>query len=275
MEKKIVKIFDTAFAHVPYCTLNNESKNIVWDRSGIINDNDLVFFTDASLNRVHSVTGNCKKFAWLIEPPAIQDNYSFIKDNWQHFDMIFTHQSKLLELSDRFKWTPMWCTWIKPENQKITPKSKGVSIIASPKKDAPGHRLRHEIINSLQSVIELDKFGRDFKFIDEKSEGLLDYRFSFIIENDKDPIYFTEKLIDCLVCGTIPIYWGAERVGEHFDTRGFFIVNSLDDILSIVDKLNEETYQQMLPYVISNYETAKKYCSVEDFIYENYLTPFV
>lgn len=29
--------------------------------------------------------------------------------------------------------------------------------------------------------------------------------------------YFSEKLSDCFVSGTIPLYWGCVRLGDYFD----------------------------------------------------------
>ena len=43
---------------------------------------------------------------------------------------------------------------------------------------------------------------------DNKLAGLKDYMFTIVIENVVDDCWFTEKLMDSLLTGTIPIYWG-------------------------------------------------------------------
>lgn len=275
MNKKIIKLYDTAFSHVPYCTMNNVSKNIIWDRSGNINENDIVFFTDASLSMSSTINKNCKKIAWLIEPPAVQNNYSYIMDNWMQFDMILTHQENLLSISDIFRPNPMWCSWIKPENQKIIEKSKKLSIISSNKRDTIGHRLRHEIIDQIRDKVDIDLYGGGYFPIEEKSQALLDYRFSIIVENDSSPIYFTEKIIDCLVCGVVPIYWGASKIGNYFNINGFITINSVEDMINILDTLTPQKYEELLPYVIENFEIAKKFLTVEDYFYENYIKDLI
>ena len=50
---------------------------------------------------------------------------------------------------------------------------------------------------------------------------------------DKD-YYFTEKLLDCFLSGTIPIYWGCPSIGDFFNTKGMII---FDDLLELKDKL--------------------------------------
>jgi regulator of sigma D len=117
----------------------------------------------------------------------------------------------------------------------------------------------------------LTSCGVGYKPIDDKSESLTPYRFSIVIENDKSPHYFSEKIVDCLLCGTVPIYWGADKIGEYFNTNGFFVINSIDDINDILPKLNEKTYNNMLPFVEENYKIASQYLTVEDYMYNKYL----
>jgi len=40
------------------------------------------------------------------------------------------------------------------------------------------------------------------------------YSHAIVFENQRQPGYITEKLLDCLVAGTVPIYWGAPDVRE-------------------------------------------------------------
>lgn len=270
--KTKIRIFDTSFPYVPSCTLNNESRYIEWDRTSNIKDGDIVFFTDSSLNLVNSISMNCKKIGWLIEPPEVNyDNYQFVINNYEKFDLILTHQQSLLSISNKFKPLPMWCSWIKPENQIIAKKNKDISIIVSNKRDTFGHKLRHDTVNRFSSNYKIDLFGFAYNRIEDKSTALSDYRFSIIIENAKSDYLFTEKLVDCLVTGTVPIYWGANKIGDFFDLDGFFTFNDIEELNSILTQLNEEKYEELLPIVKKNFDIASKYVTVEDYIYEKYL----
>jgi hypothetical protein len=99
----------------------------------------------------------------------------------------------------------------------------------------------------------------------------LDYRFSIIIENSKTDNYFTEKLVDCFMVGTVPIYWGAPNIDKYFDTRGMIIVNSLEEIKEVVGKLNENEYIDRIEYIRANLETARSFDVTEDWMYNNIL----
>ena len=41
--------------------------------------------------------------------------------------------------------------------------------------------------------------------------------------------YFSEKILNCLACKTIPIYWGHESVKQYFDTSNWLFFNDLED----------------------------------------------
>jgi hypothetical protein len=48
----------------------------------------------------------------------------------------------------------------------------------------------------------------------DKIEAISAFRFNLCFENVEYPGYVTEKIIDCFVGGTIPVYWGAPDADE-------------------------------------------------------------
>ena len=96
---------------------------------------------------------------------------------------------------------------------KIHEKTKLASMIYSWKNWSPGHKIRHQVADLVQG---LDLYGSGPNNpINFKEEGLKDYYFSITIENSKSKNYFTEKILDCFACGTIPIYWGCPNIGDY------------------------------------------------------------
>lgn len=258
------RIFDVAFQHAKYSTDYQESKYITWTRDG---DYPFRFYTDTSLTRAYpNVSSN---IAWLLEPMAINNtSYEWIKNHSDRFDIIFTHDKSMLDISDKYKFLPMGGCWIEPSEQMIYDKSKNISIIASDKKSTVGHKLRHVIVDKFRDKIST--YGRGYKVLEHKIEGLRDYRFSIAIENSKKDYYFTEKLIDCFMTGTIPIYYGCPSIGDFFNINGMILINDENDLADVIDNLTEEKYLEMLPYVKDNFEKAKQFMIAEDYIYENY-----
>ena len=152
------------------------------------------------------------------------------------------------------------------------------SIITSNKNFTSGHALRHTITNKIiENNIQVDIYGDGFiplkssetKSFDEnhtarhesneKIKGLKDYMFSIIIENTKKDYYFTEKLIDSFLTGTVPIYYGCPSIGNIFDKKGMIIINGIDDCLSALEKINQNKYEHMFPYIQNNFEKAKRF----------------
>lgn len=89
------------------------------------------------------------------------------------------------------------------------------------------------------------------------------------MENQRRDLHFSEKLINPIMTGTIPIYWGMPSIGDYFDTRGMIIMNDIDDFPEIYNDLTEKRYMDMLPYAKENFEIAKQYVLSEDWMYEN------
>ncbi|MEO0854844.1 MAG: glycosyltransferase family 10, partial [Cyanobacteria bacterium J06648_11] len=115
------------------------------------------------------------------------------------------------------------------------PKTRQISIIASGMRKLVGHKLRHSVIDRIRAEgLEVDVLGRAYKPFDKKWEGLAPYRYSVVIENSREEGYVTEKLIDTLLCDTIPIYWGAPDIAEMFDTHGMILCESEDGIMDVL-----------------------------------------
>jgi hypothetical protein len=94
---------------------------------------------------------------------------------------------------------------------------------------------------------------------DSKMDILRDYQFAVTIENGTQENYFTEKLIDCLVMKTIPIYWGCPNISEFFDTTGWILFRTPDELLNKIKDLDEGHYDRHLEVVEKNFKEAMKY----------------
>lgn len=84
----------------------------------------------------------------------------------------------------------------------------------------------------------------------QKSEVLLRSRFSYCYENNRDlSNYITEKIFDSLVCGCVPVYWGADNILEHIpadcliDRRSFKTTADVHARLAEMDSNEFESRQ--------------------------------
>lgn len=149
-------------------------------------------------------------------------------------------------VSQSFAYLP-WHVPCLEDQYLLKNKTKMISAISSNKIILNGHVRRLKLLEELKAVINFDRFGKGNNFIQRKEEGLIPYRFSIAIENDTVNGYFTEKILDCFLCLTIPIYYGPKDILKYFPPNS--IVN-LSDVLKGDIILNEEEYTRRLPALL-------------------------
>lgn len=227
-------------------------------------------FTDNFIfnNTVEKVKSKIK-IAWLVEPKAVSPKLYDINDYLYKFDYVLTHDESLLLSNDKIKFCPTGECWITECNKKIHDKTKNISFIFSHKNHLEGQRLRHDIFYKFNNKI--DCFGNAISAIKLKDCALIDYRYSICVENNSTKNYFTEKLIDCFMTGTIPIYWGCQNLSDYFDVNGIICFNNLEELYNIINNANENLYSSKIQSIKNNFELAKKYCVIDDWLYENIL----
>ena len=98
-------------------------------------------------------------------------------------------------------------------------------MITSGKKNVADHHKRHEIISRYGNKI--DVMGRGYKPIEPISVGLIDYMFHIAMENESRDYHFSEKLINPIMVGSIPIYYGMPSVKEYFYEGGMIVLMKL------------------------------------------------
>ena len=178
------------------------------------------------------------------------------------YDKIFTWSEELCSMHENICWIPGYGSYIL--EPKIYPKDKLVSIICSNASWLEGHRDRLAMVEQLQDYAPWFGRGRGDMELKEKEDGLCDYMFSVAIENSNQ--YFSEKLLDCFLTGTIPIYYGTPSVDKWFNMDGMIMLEDGFDI----EGLTEDMYHSKMDAVKDNFERALKMEIVEDYMWENY-----
>lgn len=177
--------------------------------------------------------------------------YDFAFRNKESYKMIFTHNDEMCDNKKIFKIPPFIPSWIHGDDVKIHDKKRLVSMIASTKKMCRGHLYRNKIAEIFPYKEDLYGNGRKNQ-LENKADGLKDYMFSVAMENDCYDTYYTEKIIDCFLTGTIPVYWGSKKIKETFDMGGILFLEETN-----IESLNEELYKSKMDSIVKNFEIAK------------------
>lgn len=234
------------------------------------------------------------------ESSGVVDPHPYLRRYANEYDIIVVFDPDRLGLPNGRKKIEGG-SWIPREIYTQIDTSKktfSVSNVTGSKAFAPGHNLRHALYNAQR---QFDSFpvtffrsgaGDPLPVLGNnpilESKGCCSasgpskmplfetFQFSIVIENNRERNYFTEKLIDCVVTKTIPIYWGCPNIGDYFDTSGWIllgddIVNSLRAGLSTLDA---GYYQRHIDVVNANYERAVAIADYKD-TYTNAILPHI
>lgn len=254
------------FHHAYSSTLWKKPAHFEWAKNQV---KDITCFVDEAIPRNLGQSTTVQKIAWIAESSGvIPDVVSFVINNYEEvsnsFELLFTHDERVLSLAPNFHFLPPTGYWV--DSPALYPKTKLCSMISSNKSGTAGHLHRLQWAGKLQS--QLDFYGRGIKDFSKKEDVLADYMFSVTMENAKYSSYWSEKLLDCFLCGTVPIYHGAPNVGDFFVSDG--IIELTDDFK--VDSLSQDLYLSKEDAIIENYNRALKYECIEDILWEQFLS---
>jgi hypothetical protein len=187
-------------------------------------------------------------YLWMIEPPDYLKLY--IQDEKLHFyDKIFTcSQLENIPLEKQII-TPPFVHWHHAYNSKSrfikngylpfynvfdfnfsNEKVEKIFLLDSHINNIPGHQERIDFIDSLSDFNLINLYGStkwshhhrykselpSFKFNIQKK-----YKYSLIIENQKDKIYWSEKITDTFLALSFPIYYGSSSISEYFPNNSY------------------------------------------------------
>lgn len=263
-------IFTNAFTN--YSCLNSPPTSFEWVFNQYPTDNSPVVYFDDAIFRYMNDGYTGPKYGWLGESSEIianlimgvTSNIDVLKLRYKN---IFTNDRRIINIDPVFfKYNPPASNmpWIKAPG--LYEKTKLCSYITSFKQFTTGHIKRMELFHKLKNDPDFKDhiFGRDYRNLPDKIDGLKDYMFSIVIENSIYPKYYTEKITDCFATGTIPIYYGDSSIGEDFDMNGIILMEDFD-----IKDLNKDLYLSKYDSVVNNYMRVCSLTTADDYIYKS------
>ena len=244
---------------------------IVWDRNCDPESCGLVFIGAENARESKYWHGNYCKVLFGLESPDLFPTKQTMQEFSDRADIILTYTDRM-EFSRPEKVFPFFgaSTWIQPESVRVHEKSRSISIIASGKNQLKGHKLRHSLIQQYQH--RLDVFGLGYNPVELKETALAPYMYSVVIENSQDHLFFSEKIIDAFLTGTIPIYWGGAGVPELFNKRGIKLFeDERKDFASVLEECTDKYYMDNIDAVRENFNIALQFVSPERVLEEHLL----
>ncbi len=263
--------------HSRHAPFGHEGKYFFWDRYN--------YGLDTHFYGPEAMTGTlgkpAVKYGMLTESRTIvpKDYEVFHRNRGleRDFRYIFTYDDRILNEIENARFYPVAAgIWNSEMREgRYREKDRDLSILSSDKVMCELHRFRLELARLCKREGLADTFGRfdGGGYVEKVDETLNRYRFSMIIENDVSDYYFSERLTSCFAAQTVPVYLGARRIGDFFNTDGMILLGSadLEEAESLIAECTRERYEAMLPAVLDNYERVKEYVNMQDYLYEHYL----
>lgn len=212
-------------------------------------DDHLLVFTSDRLHYRPWMGTRAKVSVMVLEPEAIHGKHMrWLKLTHGRFHKVLSCNETFLARIPNGIPFPLGGTWVGGWDKRAHPKTKACSLIASGKRALEGHALRHKTVEWVRAEgLDVEVMGKGYQPFDQKIDGLSPYRFSVVIENAKERNYFTEKLVDAVLCQTVPIYWGCPNLADFMDISGMIICNSEAEIKTALGDLSEARYASLLP----------------------------
>jgi len=222
--------------------------------------------------------------AILFRPDVYWPSTDELIQNSHMFDLMLVHDERILrECPENAKFFNLFLHgvgWPTPmslvkNNIGVERKNKTnqISFLTSDKAFLSGHVLRQHIYEFLlkdqkKQIGQYEILAiRTPPVIPKKDVIFENAKFSIVVENTQEPNWVTEKLMDCMLTKTVPIYWGAPNVGEFFNADGIIQFNTqheLENILNrICNELGTDYYDNMMPYIEENYNRALDYVKTD------------
>lgn len=102
---------------------------------------------------------------------------------------------------------------------------------------------RNRFLRILHRLRPVSSGGRAFNTtgtpVADKGAFLRSHRFNICFENTSSPGYTTEKLIDALDAGAIPIYWGNSALDRHFNTACMLRAEAFPNLDALAQRVIE------------------------------------
>lgn len=276
-EGQLLETYFIKNRHSQHAPFGHEGKYFFWDRYNY--GLDTHFYGPESMPKTWGKP--LVKYGMLTESRIIvpQDYEVFHKHKGleKEFKYIFTYDEQILNAVENARFYPIAAgIWNQEMKTGLSEKKdRDVSILSSDKVMCELHRFRLALAKMCKAEGLADTYGRfdGGDYVKSVDETLDRYRFSFIIENDISDYYFSERLTSCLASQTIPIYVGARKISEFFNTDGMILLEKPDLELAkeALKQCNRQTYEEKLPAVLENYERVQEYRNMQDYLYEHYL----
>lgn len=203
-----------------------------------------------------------KKTVFMVMEPVLHDQvWNWCNKNPHLFKAVFNHTP------GNYNNNEWHLSLTRPQLKDCTtpiPKTfnNAISAILSDKYFDPGHKTRIDFALKAQKELEWHSYGgNSFKWdnymgsppMHQKDIAMLPYKYTFNMENQCRPGYYTEKLIDAIMAECLIFYSGPDDIEDHVDPKAYVKLdfNDIDGSIKVMKRaIEEDLHTKRLPYIL-------------------------
>ena len=174
-------------------------------------------------------------------------------------------------------WVPR-AVWAAPPGRK----AHRASMVCGDKVLTHGHRLRRAVWDALAADARVVRFASERSALaaqdgvrvlagapEAKATAVAPFAVHVAVENVRRPGYFTEKLLDCFLCRTVPVYWGCPDLAAHgFDVAGVVVLDECVEAaartaVGVVARALDAPHADLAAAVERNFARAQDFLDLE------------
>jgi hypothetical protein len=191
----------------------------------------------------------------FIWEPAVVNSANWDRDRWKDFSRVFTWHDDIAD-GRRFVKFMLPVPAIHPEPEDMPYQSRRLlaNVSGNKRSDHPAelYTARRDTIRYCEETLPEGEFGLFGTGWDQdpahhrffrgsppnKWDVYPNFRFGLCYENMRGaPGYVTEKIIDCIRSGTVPVYLGAPNVGDYVHSDAFIDRSRFSSDADLIDYL--------------------------------------
>lgn len=261
-------IYINDFTKIPTLKIN---KNFTLNEKNKHDDINIVV-EFAKNNIENTLKYNC--ILWKSEPDNI---YKLKKTYINKFGYLITNKKIKNIKTKNIIGLSFTCfqSWI--SNQELIPKkidnpssfkNKEISLITSNQMIFGTHPIRYNFVKYLQKnkIYFIDILGFDKKI--KMEEGLLNYKYTIVLENTLEENHWTEKLNDALKMKCFIFYYGSKNIEKYFNMNSIIkidIKNTKETIDIIKKTISNKSFENNLESIEDNYDRINK-LNINDYL---------
>ena len=239
-----VKIISDYASSYELCkSFNNLSKgNNTWNNIRLVeDDNNIDYYVIINRSINNEYYNQSKTILFQMEPYCNNEYQNWGIKTWGEWSN--PDPNIFLEVRNN-KNTYNNCTWLLKETyselsgMNIVKSKNYLSTICSSKYYDPGHIQRIDFLKYIENQeksFKIDIYGNENKHnlknyisslsSEDKSNGILPYKYYFMVENNYELNYITEKFWEAIVCESLIFYCGAPNISNYINKMAYVSID--------------------------------------------------